>query len=109
MAVDCGPLPASRPAPSRAMADLQRVHAPRVQDGTYRLDRGADAGPGHQSDAADPAHQARVAGGRARGGWRTGAAPELSQAVSDLLFQADKTVRPTTRPARKSSSAACAC
>ena len=55
-----------RRAASRPMADLQYVHAPGREDGrTHRCYRTADTGARYCADAADPAHQARVAGRRA--------------------------------------------
>ena len=71
---DRQPLPAARQPASRAMADLQPVHAARLADREHRVDRGADGGARCRADAADPADQARMARGRARGGRRTGAA-----------------------------------
>ena len=65
--LDREPLPAARQAPSRAMADLQSVHAPGVADRQHQSDRGGDGGARRGADAAHPARQARMARGRARG------------------------------------------
>ena len=67
----------ARQTQSRAMGDLQSLHAQGVADRKHRVDRPGDGATRNRADAADPADQARMARGRARGRRGSWAAHEL--------------------------------
>ena len=76
---DCQAISHERQTPSRAMGHLQSDDAERLEDREHSIDRGADGGTRNGADAAHFADQAGVARSRARGGRRSGPAPELTQ------------------------------
>ena len=76
--------PLARQTPSRAMDDLQSVHAARRRrPSNIEFDRGADGGARRRADAADPADQARMARRRAGSRRRPRSAHDIAGTTSD--------------------------